>query len=174
MTKLARSNQPAPAQRKATLGLVRRGYTLIELLIVLAILGLLATMAMPLAEMTAQREKERELKHALWEIRDAIDAYKRAGDTGAIARGPSDSGYPPSLQALVQGVPDARAGGGRLVFLRRIPRDPFADPALPADQTWRLRSYASEASDPQPGADVYDVISSSDAPGLNGVPLKQW
>jgi len=151
-----------------------RGYTLIELLVVLAVLGLLATMAMPLAEVTAQREKERELKRALWEIRDAIDAYKRAVDAGAIAKAPVDSGYPPSLEALVQGVPDAKSAGGRLVFLRRIPRDPFADGALPAEKTWRLRSYASEAASPQPGADVYDVISSSDAVGLNGVPLKQW
>lgn len=151
-----------------------RGYTLIELLIVLAILGLLATMAMPLAEVTAQREKERELKRALWEIRDAIDAYKRAVDTGAIAKSPADSGYPPSLQALVQGVPDAKSTSGRLVFLRRIPRDPFADGTLPPERTWRLRSYASEAANPQPGSDVYDVSSSSDTVGLNGVPLKQW
>jgi general secretion pathway protein G len=153
---------------------LHRGYTLIELLIVLAILGLLATMAMPLAEVTAQREKERELKRALWEIRDAIDAYKRAVDAGAVAKAPSDSGYPPSLDALVQGVPDAKSAGGRLVFLRRVPRDPFADGALPPQKTWRLRSYASDADHPRPGADVYDVSSSSEASGLNGVPLKQW
>jgi general secretion pathway protein G len=153
---------------------LHRGYTLIELLIVLAVLALLATMAMPLAEITAQREKERELKRSLWEIRDAIDAYKRAVDAGSIAKAPSDSGYPPTLQTLVQGVPDAKSTSGRLVFLRRVPRDPFADGSLPPEKTWRLRSYASDADNPRPGADVYDVSSSSDATGLNGVPLKQW
>jgi general secretion pathway protein G len=131
-------------------------------------------MAMPLAELTSQREKERELKRALWEIRDAIDAYKRAVDAGSVAKAPAESGYPPSLQALVRGVPDAKSAGGRLVFLRRIPRDPFADGTLPPEKTWRLRSYASEADHPSPGADVYDVLSSSDAVGLNGVPLRQW
>ncbi|MED5621554.1 type II secretion system protein [Ideonella sp. BN130291] len=151
-----------------------RGYTLIELLVVLGVLGLLATMVMPLAEVTLQREKERELKRSLWEIRDAIDAYKRAVDSGNIAKGMADSGYPASLQTLVDGVPDARAAGGRLVFLRRVPRDPFADGALPAERTWRLRSYASEADNPRPGADVFDVSSSSDGVGLNGVPMRQW
>jgi general secretion pathway protein G len=153
---------------------LRSGYTLIELLVVLAVLGLLAAMAMPLAEVTAQREKERELKRALWEIRDAIDAYKRATDEGRIAKSPSESGYPASLQVMTAGIPDAKAQGRSLFFLRRIPRDPFADPSLPAEKTWRLRSYGSEAERPMPGTDVYDVLSSSDGKGLNGVPLRQW
>jgi general secretion pathway protein G len=153
---------------------LRHGYTLIELLIVLAILGLLAAMAMPMAEMTVERSKEQELKRALWEIRDAIDAYKHAVDAGQIAVAAGTSGYPPSLQALVDGVPDAKNAGHRLVFLRRIPRDPFSDPALPAGDTWQLRSYASDADHPQPGSDVYDVSSASKAVGLNGVPLSQW
>jgi general secretion pathway protein G len=152
------------------------GYTLIELLIVLAVLGLLASMAMPLAEMTVQREREHELKRALWEIRDALDAYKRARDQGAVAGPLGNTPYPPNLQALLQAVPDARADhrGEALRFLRQIPRDPFADPALPADRTWGLRSYLSEADDPRPGADVYDVYSQSPKLGLNGVPLSKW
>lgn len=152
-----------------------RGYSLIELLVVLAILGLLSTLAMPLAEMTQQRDRERELKRALWEIRDAIDAYKRARETGAVVEA-SLSHYPPSLQALVELREDARAGhrGEPLRFLRRVPRDPFAPDDVPAERTWGLRSYVSEARRPEPGIDVYDVHSLSDRVGLNGVPLREW
>lgn len=154
-----------------------RGYTLIELLVVLAVLGLLASMAMPLAEVTVQREKERELKRALWEIRDAIDAYQRVRAAAAGGGVPTvGSGYPPTLLALTEQGPDPRPErrGELIRFLRRIPRDPFADPALPAERTWGLRSYLSSAERPEPGADVYDVYSRSEAVGLNGIPLKQW
>lgn len=155
----------------------KQGYTLIEMLVVLVVLGLLASMAMPLAEVTVQRERERELKRALWEIRDAIDAYKRARESGAVGAPAGSSLYPPTLQALVRAEPDARSdrpGGVPLRFLRSIPRDPFADPSLPPERSWGLRSYMSEAEDPRPGADVYDVYSQSDRVGLNGVPLRQW
>ena len=153
-----------------------RGYTLVELLVVLAVLGLLAAMAMPLAEMTVQREKERELKRALWEIRDAIDAYQRARAAGAIVGEPGRSPYPPDLLTLTHPLPDARAErrGEVLRFLRRVPRDPFADPALLPEASWGLRSYLSDAGHPQPGGDVYDVYSRSARAGLNGVPLKDW
>ncbi len=153
-----------------------QGYTLIELLVVLAILGLLASMVMPLAEMTVQRDKERELKRALWEIRDAIDDYRRAREralAGAAAGAPL---YPPDLTSLLASPTGATTPGANAVqrFLRRIPRDPFADPGEPAAQSWGLRSYQSEADNPQPGADVYDVYSKSERMGLNGVPLRQW
>jgi general secretion pathway protein G len=156
------------------------GYTLVELLIVLGVLGLLASMAMPLAEVTVQRAKERELQRALWEIRDAIDAYRRAREQGAILVAGANSWgaglYPPSLASLTQAWPDARADrrGEPLRFLRRVPRDPFADASVPAERSWALRSYTSDAERPQPGSEVYDVQSASDRVGLNGIPLKRW
>jgi general secretion pathway protein G len=152
------------------------GYTLVELLIVLAVLGILASLAAPLAELTVQREKERELKRALWEIRDAIDAYRRARESGAMVAPSGASSYPPDLLALTAPIPDGRAErrGEVLRFLRRVPRDPFADPTLAPELTWGLRSYLSDAINPQPGVDVYDVYSKSEAKALNGVPLRQW
>jgi general secretion pathway protein G len=155
---------------------LNRGYTLIELLVVLAILALMASMTMPLAEMTVQRERERELKRALWEIRDAIDAYNRAFVSGAIAVAASATPYPPDLVSLTRAYPDSRPDrrGNVQRFLRRVPRDPFADPTMPAEQSWGLRSYLSEAERPRAGGDVYDVFSKSDRVGLNGVPLNQW
>jgi general secretion pathway protein G len=152
---------------------VRRalGFSLIELMVVMTVLGVLAAAVMPLAEMTLQRERERELKHALWEIRDAIDAYKRVADSVGASTGGSH--YPPNLEALAAGTPDPKTGQ-TLYFLRRIPRDPFAPAELPAAQTWQLRSYQSPPDRPEPGADVYDVSSRSDRMGLNGVPLREW
>ncbi len=150
------------------------GFTLIELLVVLAVLGILAVTVFPLAEITVQRERERELKRALWEIRDGIDAYKRASDRGAITPPANSSGYPPSLATLAKGVASAKAGGQTVYFLRRVPRDPFADESLADEATWALRSYASSPQKPQAGGDVFDVASQSEKIGLNGIPLKQW
>jgi general secretion pathway protein G len=150
------------------------GFSLIELLVVIAVLAILAVAAFPLAEVTVQRERERELKRTLWEIRDAIDAYKKASDVGLMPKAQGGSGYPPNLAALVQGAPNAKAAGLTMFFLRRVPRDPFADDALPAEATWGLRSYQSTPDQPKAGDDVYDVYSMSTKSGLNGVPLKQW
>ena len=152
----------------------QQGYSLIELLAVLGILAVLAGLAVPLAEVHMQRQRERELKHALWQIRDAIDAYKRAADAGMLGPDVAGSGYPPSLQALVDGTPDLRSGGRRAYFLRKIPRDPFAPAERPAPDTWSVRSHDSPPDRPEPGKDVYDVRSRSTAVGLNGIPLREW
>jgi general secretion pathway protein G len=146
-----------------------KGFTLIELLITVAILALLASVAMPLAEVSLQRGKEQELRRSLREIRDAIDAYKRASDEGAIDKPVNKTGYPASLAALVEGAVDKRdPKGARLYFLRRVPPDPISGEA------WGLRSYASPADAPKEGDDVYDVYSKSDAIGLNGVAYREW
>ena len=154
-----------------------QGFTLIELLITVAIIAVLASIAMPLGELAATRNREQELRTALRDIRTAIDNFKRASDEGRIERGADKSGYPPTLQALVNGMPDARSPtAAKIYFLRRIPRDPFApgDGKAIAAQTWGLRSYASSADNPRPGDDVYDVYSLSNGTALNGTPYKDW
>jgi general secretion pathway protein G len=153
-----------------------RGFTLVELVITAAIVSVLALAVLPFAEKATQRAKESELRSSLRELRLAIDAYKKAWDEGRIEHKLDDSGYPPTLDALVQGVRDAKDPKGRKIyFLRRLPRDPFAaDPALAAGDTWGKRSYDSPPDAPFEGADVYDVYSRSDGVGLNGVAYRLW
>ncbi|WP_284616243.1 prepilin-type N-terminal cleavage/methylation domain-containing protein [Aquabacterium humicola] len=153
-----------------------RGFTLVELLITLAILALLAVLVAPVARVTDQRAKERELRLALREIRTAIDAYKRASDQGRIRKSAGSSGYPPTLARLVEGEEDqADPRRRKIFFLRRVPGDPLAEHAsLRAESTWQLRAYDSEADDPKEGDDVYDVRSKSRSVGLNGVPYHEW
>jgi general secretion pathway protein G len=153
-----------------------RGFTLIELVITLAIVGLLTTAAMPLAQLVAKREKEAELRAALRDIRTALDKYRVSAQGGHIKQELGATGYPPDLNSLYAGVEDQMSEKKvNLYFLRRIPRDPFyPDGSVAADETWGLRSSQSPPDDPQPGADVFDVYSLSKGVGLNGVPYHDW
>jgi general secretion pathway protein G len=172
---------------------MQRGFTFIELMVTLAILATLAMVAAPMAQVAVQRENEHQLRSALIEIREAINAYKRAADNGRIKLGIGDSGYPKKLEDLVIGVPDQRSPRKQnMYFLRRLPRDPFAPTGSatasfsapgsggsggsggPANGGWAIRSYTSPPDNPSEGDDVFDVYSRSDKVGLNGVPLKQW
>jgi general secretion pathway protein G len=153
-----------------------RGFTLIELVVTVAIVGVLASAALPLAELTFRRTREQDLRMALRELRTGIDAYKAAVDQGRIMTEVGASGYPPSLDALVTGVEDARnPDGAKLYFLRRVPRDPFfPDTAAAPASTWGLRSYESPPEEPRRGEDVFDVYSLSASTGINGVPYREW
>ena len=152
------------------------GFTLIELLVSATIVAILASTALPLAELTVKRNKENELRAALRDIRGAIDAYKQAVDEGRILKKADESGYPPSLEILVAGVEDARSPKKtRINFLRRVPRDPMhPDAKAPAADTWGRRSYESPHDAPREGKDVYDVHSLSTSVGMNGVVYRSW
>ncbi|MDO8990574.1 MAG: type II secretion system protein [Sideroxyarcus sp.] len=156
---------------------IGRGFTLIELVVSVSIVGLLASVVLPLSELVVQRNKEYELRLALREIRGALDAYKLAVEEGRVVHSTDKSGYPASLRVLVEGEPDAAnpEANRKIYFLRRVPRDPFeTDTELAAEETWGKRSYASSADSPLEGEDVFDVYSRAAGVGLNGVPYREW
>jgi general secretion pathway protein G len=143
------------------------GLTLVELIVTVAILAILATAAVPLARFRVQREKERELRYDLWQMRDAIDKYKDAADKHAFQIKLDSQGYPPDLDTLVKGV-DAQ--GKKLKFLRRIPVDPITGKA-----EWTLRSMQDEPnSDSWGGQNVFDVASKSQATAMDGTKYSDW
>jgi len=157
-------------------GAAARGFTLIELVITVAIVALLASVALPVSELAVQRTKEQELRRTLRQIREAIDVYKQASDEGRIRKSIGDSGYPKKLEDLAEGVDDQKSPKKeKIYFLRRVPRDPFnADPTLSAAATWGKRSYASPPDDPKEGDDVFDVFSLAQGKGINGQPYRDW
>jgi general secretion pathway protein G len=160
------------------------GFTLVELLVTLALVGLLAMVALPLYEVTVTRMKEIELRQALRTIRAGLDAYKAASDKGSLPKAAGESGYPPTLDVLTQPLELAgkrdfgvglSSGPRRMVILRQLPRDPFyPDREAPASETWDTREYASRPDDPQSGADVFDVSSKSTRTGLDGTAYNTW
>ncbi|QGY32258.1 type II secretion system protein [Pantoea cypripedii] len=154
----------------------QRGFTLIEMMVTLALLGTLAAAATPLVQRYHQQRQEEELRDALREIRTAIDLYKQATAEERIEKKSDASGYPPSLNILVEGVKDKQSPkGSKIYFLRRIPRDPMCDcDGRKDEETWRLRAADQPPGEFTGGKDVYDISSSSRANGLNGVPYAQW
>lgn len=155
----------------------QKGFTLIEVLITITILAILASAVIPLSQMSVKRNKELELRNNLRTIRRGIDEYKRAWDEGRIRKTVGESGYPPGLKTLVDGIDDAKSpqAGKKIRFLRRIPGDPLSkDTALPPEKTWGLRSYQSGPDDPEEGDDVFDVYSKNEDIAIDGTPYRSW
>jgi general secretion pathway protein G len=151
------------------------GFTLIEMLVVVAIVAMLAAAAHPMLVVSKRREQETELRTALRTLRSALDAYKQLGADGRIAVAADGSGYPETLSVLADGVPDLRDPNHKKIYLlRRLPRDPFADLALAPADTWGVRSYDSPPDDPHPGADVFDVYSLAPGLALDGTRYRDW
>src|SRR5664279_5630166 len=144
-----------------------RGFTVIELIVAMTILMILTAAAVPIVRVTIQRNKERDLRHALWEMRDGIDRYKDAADRGAFQIKVDSQGYPPDLETLVKGVD---SNGKKMRFLRRIPVDPMT-----SKTEWGLRSMQDEAdSDSWGGQNVFDVYTKSEGTALDGSKYKTW
>lgn len=146
----------------------QRGFTLVELIVVITIMLILMGAAVPIAKVTVRRQREVELRRDLWEMRTAIDRYKDAADKNAFTIKLGSEGYPPDLDTLVNGV--EIAGGKKLRFLRHIPVDPMT-----GNKDWGLRSMQDDPdSDSWGGQNVFDVYSKSTGTGLDGTKYKDW
>ena len=157
---MSKTAQPNRSRRSS-------GFTLVELIVATTILMILTTLALPLARVTIKRDKEHELRHDLWEMRDAIDRYKDAADRNAFQTKVGTEGYPPDLDTLVKGV-DVQ--GKKLKFLRRIPVDPMT-----GSTEWGMRSMQDDPdSDSWGGQNVFDVFTKSEGTALDGTKYKDW
>ena len=145
----------------------QHGFTLLELIIATMILLILTSMAVPLARVTIKREKERELRRDLWEMRDAIDRYKDAAERGAFQTKVGTQNYPPDLETLVKGE---EVQSKKIRFLRKIPVDPMTN-----STEWGMRSMQDDPdSDSWGGQSVFDVYTKSQGTGLDGTKYKDW
>ena len=143
------------------------GFSLVELIIALTIMSILAGAAIPIARVRVKRDKERELRRDLWEMRDAIDRYKDAADRGAFQTKVGSDNYPPDLETLVNGV-DVQ--GKKVRFLRRIPVDPMTGKA-----EWGLRSDQDEPeSTSWGGQNVFDIYTNSQGTAIDGTKYADW
>jgi len=170
-----------------------KGLTVLELLIVVTLLAILVSVAMPLSRASAKREKEIALRQALREMRDAIDQFKADWEAKKISRLESDAdivnsatGYPAHLDVLVTGAPRASIGSAdpfedrpderpKIYYLRRLPKDPFYSPQDQDVPEWGMRCYEEDPDDlVWCGKDIYDVFSLSDKTGINGIAYSMW
>jgi general secretion pathway protein G len=145
-----------------------RGFTLLELIVAATILSILTLMALPLARVTIQREREKELHDDLWRMRDAIDRYKDAADLNMFQTKVDAQHYPPTLEELTKGI--EAQGGKKIRFLRSIPTDPMTK-----SKEWGMRSMQDDPdSDSWGGQSVFDVYTKSEGTALDGTKYKDW
>lgn len=163
-----RNRQTSPSRPRPSSG--QAGFTLIEVVVVAAILVILAAATVPIARNSHKRAKEVELRTALRDMRYAIDEYKRYSDAGLIPVDLGTDGYPSELEVLVEGVEVIGQVDKKVRFLRRIPVDPMT-----GEREWGMRSYQDDwDSDSWGGENIYDVYSLSEGVGLNGIPYSEW